>query len=97
MAGIWEHWQDAEGSEIQSCAIITTEAKQAVSEIHHRMPVHIAPDHYAKWLDCGSEQIVDADELLINTSPNYQYYAVSNAVNNSRNEGKELTQGLNSR
>ena len=97
MAGIWEHWQDAEGNEIQSCAVITTEAKQAVSEIHHRMPVHIAPDDYAKWLDCGSEQIVDADELLINTSPNYQYYAVSTAVNNSRNEGKELTQGLNSR
>ena len=94
MAGIWEHWQDAEGNEIQSCAIITTEAKNEIAEIHQRMPVHIARDDYPKWLDCGSEQTAVADQLLINTSPNYQYYAVSTAVNNARNEGRDLIRGL---
>ena len=90
MAGIWELWQDADGNEIQSCAIITTEARQAISEIHHRMPVHIARADYPRWLDCSSEIITDANYLLANTSPNYSYYAVSTTVNNARNEGKEL-------
>ena len=94
MAGIWEHWQDTNGNEIQSCAIITTEARQAISEIHQRMPVHIASDDYAKWLDCSSEKTGDADDLLANTSPNYQYYAVSTTVNNARNEGRDLIRGI---
>jgi len=94
MAGIWEHWQDANGNEIHSCAIITTEARQAISEIHQRMPVHIASDDYPKWLDCSSEKTGDADDLLANTSPNYQYYAVSTAVNNARNEGRDLIRGI---
>ncbi len=94
MAGIWEHWQDAEGNEIQTCAVITTEAKQAISEIHHRMPDHIDRGDYAKWLDCSSENTDDASALLDNTSPNYQYYAVSTQVNNSRNEGRDLIRGI---
>jgi putative SOS response-associated peptidase YedK len=94
MAGIWELWQDAEGNEIRSCAIITTEAKDAIADIHHRMPVHIASGDYARWLDCRSEITADADELLDNTMPSYQFYAVSTAVNNSRNEGRDLIEGL---
>jgi len=94
MAGIWEHWQDAAGNEIQSCAIITTEARQSITEIHHRMPVYIASDDYARWLDCSLEKTSDADELLVNTLPNYQYYTVSSAVNNTRNEGRDLIRGI---
>jgi len=94
MAGIWEHRQDADGNEIQSCAIITTEAKQMVSEIHHRMPVHIDRGDYARWLNCSDEKTIDADELLVNTSPQYEYYAVSAAVNNARNEGRDLIRGI---
>jgi len=94
MAGIWEHWQDAEGNEIQSCAVITTEATGAMQELHQRMPVYIAPGDYADWLDCSSEQTDRADELLQNTAPDYQYYAVSTAVSNSRNEGPDLIKPL---
>ena len=90
MAGIWEYWQDAAGNEIRSCAIITTEAKDLMSQIHHRMPVHIAPADYHAWLDCSSEETDIADGLIQDTSPQYQYYAVDTTVNNSRNEGKDL-------
>jgi putative SOS response-associated peptidase YedK len=96
MAGIWELWQDSGGNEIQSCAIITTEAKDRVKEIHHRMPVHIAVKDYATWLDCSMEGTDEANRLIENTSPNYQYYAVSTAVNNSRNEGQDLTRAIDS-
>jgi len=90
MAGIWEHWQDAEGNEIKSCALLTTEAKGEMQELHQRMPVYIAPQDYTAWLDCSTENIDEADRLLHETAPDYQYYPVSTAVSNSRNEGAEL-------
>ena len=94
MAGIWEHWQDAAGNEIQSCAVITIESKGAMREIHHRMPVHIASGDYRAWLDCSSEKTDIADGLIQDTSPTYQYYAVNTTVNNSRNEGRDLIKAL---
>ncbi len=90
MAGIWEHWQDAEGNEIQSCAVLTTDAKGRMQKLHQRMPVYIAPGDYDAWLDCKSDKIDAADRLLRDTAPDYQYYAVSSAVSNSRNEGPDL-------
>ncbi|MDH3859565.1 MAG: SOS response-associated peptidase, partial [Gammaproteobacteria bacterium] len=94
MAGIWEHWQDAEGNEIQSCAVLTTEARGTMQELHQRMPVYIAPQDYTAWLDCSSDQTDAADQLLLETAPDYQYYAVSSAVSNSRNEGPDLIKPL---
>jgi len=94
MAGIWEHWQDAEGNEIQSCALLTTGAKGAMQELHERMPVYIAPRDYAAWLDCSSDKTDAADCLLHETAPDYQYYAVDTAVSNSRNEGADLIKPL---
>jgi len=95
MAGIWEHWQDAEGNEIQSCAVITTASKGEMQALHQRMPVYIAPQDYSRWLDCKLEQTGEADRLLLDSAPAYQYYAVGKAVGNSRNEGADLIQPLN--
>ncbi len=96
MAGIWEQWQDAEGNQLQTCAVITTEAKESMVNIHTRMPVHIDPENYQSWLDCRNEKTDIADELVHQTRPNYQYYAVSTAVNNSRHEGRDLILPLGS-
>ncbi len=95
MAGIWEHWQDGDGNELQSCAILTTQAKGRMQELHERMPVYIAPVDYATWLDCRAEDTTQADRLLAETSPAYEYFAVSSAVGNSRNEGPDLIKPLN--
>ncbi len=94
MAGIWELWQDAEGNQLQSCAVITTEAKGHMSDIHLRMPLTIDSENYQNWLDCHSEKTDIADELIRESRPQYQYYAVSTAVNNARNEGRDLIQPL---
>lgn len=50
-AGIWEHWQTAEGSELESCSIITTAANATLAPLHHRMPVILDPADWAGWLD----------------------------------------------
>ena len=94
MAGIWEHWQDGEGNEIQSCAVITTEARGAMAQLHQRMPVYIAPRDYAAWLDCRADRTDAADRLLRETAPDYEFYPVGTAVSNARNEGPDLIKPL---
>ena len=96
MAGIWELWHDADGNELQSCAVLTTEAKGSMRELHDRMPVYISPADYRDWLDCASEKTDVADRLLAETAPDYEFYAVGTAVGNSRNEGPELIKPLDS-
>jgi putative SOS response-associated peptidase YedK len=36
---------------IESCTIVTTAAAGALSELHDRMPVVLAPGDYAQWID----------------------------------------------
>jgi len=44
-AGLWETWRGSD-----TCTIVTTEANATLRSIHDRMPVIIAPGHYAGWL-----------------------------------------------
>ena len=52
-AGLWEQWQGPEGSLVESCTLITTEANELISNLHDRMPVILPPSEYALWLDPG--------------------------------------------
>ena len=40
---------------IESCTIVTTSANRMMSEMHERMPVILAPNDYATWLDPSVE------------------------------------------
>ena len=60
-AGIWEHWMGADGSEIETAAIITTAANATIAAIHDRMPVVIMPGDFALWLE---GEVKDAVALL---------------------------------
>lgn len=51
LAGLWERWLAADGSEVQSAAIITTEPNELMSALHSRMPVILPGSGYAQWLD----------------------------------------------
>lgn len=50
-AGIWEQWMGADGSELETAAIITTGPNAEMATIHTRMPVLIEPEHFERWLD----------------------------------------------
>lgn len=50
-AGLWEHWLGADGSELETAAIIATEPNRAIAKIYTRMPAVIQPENYAQWLD----------------------------------------------
>lgn len=63
-AGLAEQWMAPDGSEIESAAIITTAANETVGRIHNRMPAVIAPQDYARWLDCKSVSDREAAQML---------------------------------
>lgn len=60
-AGLWEHWQGADGSELETAAIVTTEASEPIASIHHRMPVIVAPHLYGDWL---ANERIEAERAL---------------------------------
>jgi putative SOS response-associated peptidase YedK len=52
LGGLWEWWKDpAGGTRVESYTIVTTDANTALAPIHDRMPLIIAPNDYAAWLD----------------------------------------------
>lgn len=49
-AGVWEPWMGANGAELETAAIITTDANAQVGAFHTRSPVVIAPEDFETWL-----------------------------------------------
>ena len=88
MAGLWEHWQDDRGNELESCTILTTEPNELIGELHDRMPVILNPDSYDAWLDSDNEK-GGSVRALCRPFPSEQmmYQPVSRHVNQARNEG----------
>ena len=87
-AGLWEHWQSSGSEKFKSCAILTTAANELMRTLHNRMPVMLAPQDHARWLDTDIQEVSAVIDLL-RPFPAEQLTArpVSTYVNNPRNEG----------
>lgn len=82
-AGLWQRW-----SEIDTCAMVTTEAGPGMAAIHHREPVILDPADWALWLgEAGHGAAV-----LMRAVPDgvLQAHRVDPAVNSNRASGPEL-------
>lgn len=64
-AGLWESWMGPNGEELETAAVITTEANKTLYPIHHRMPVVIPPEAFDFWLDCRHIDANTAASLLV--------------------------------
>ncbi len=73
-AGLWEHWQGADGSELETAAIITAEPNKEISRIHDRSPVVIHPKNFNSWLDNENISAETASKLL--QSPPDDYFVL---------------------
>lgn len=83
LAGLWEHWESQDGKVIESCSIVVTEANTVLKPIHDRMPVIIAPDNYATWLDPAIQDKESLTPLLHPYSAALmKSYPVSRRMNN---------------
>jgi putative SOS response-associated peptidase YedK len=63
-AGLYERWRDGQGGEIDTVAILTCPSNASVSVLHNRMPVVLAPEDFASWLDVKGTPPETAAALL---------------------------------
>ncbi len=50
LAGIWNRWMSHEGSELETCCVLTTEPNMLVKPLHNRMPVIIPNGLEEDWI-----------------------------------------------
>lgn len=64
-AGLYDVWRDpygsADGDELSTCTIITTQPNEVVAPIHNRMPVMLLPEDEERWLD---PDLTDPGEIV---------------------------------
>lgn len=92
-AAIWEHWMGADGSEIESVAMLTCSPNSLVERIHHRMPVILEPDQIENWLaqDEGRERESEIDAMMMPCDPDkLRLYPVDNRVGNIQHDDADL-------
>ncbi|MCV3765504.1 SOS response-associated peptidase [Rhizobium sp. TRM95796] len=90
-AGLMETWASADGSEVDTGAILTAAANPAFAPIHNRMPVVIAPEDFDRWLDCKTQEPRHVTELLRSPPEDlFEAIPVSDLVNKVANVGPEV-------
>ncbi len=50
LGGLWNRWMSQEGSELESCCVLTTEPNDLVKQFHNRMPVIIPNGLEEEWI-----------------------------------------------
>jgi putative SOS response-associated peptidase YedK len=90
-AGLWETWTGPNGEELDTAAIVTTDANPTLAAIHPRMPGFVPPEAFDLWLDCdvvpaeeAARLIKPADEGLL------EVYPISSDVNRVANDSDAL-------
>jgi len=85
LAGLWDTWKDAEGKELKTFTIITTEPNEVVAPIHNRMPVILKPQDEELWLDPTAEIKYLTEALKPYPAEEMEAYEVSRLVNSAKN------------
>lgn len=88
-AGLWDRWFSPDGKAVDSFTVITTQANEKLSRIHHRMPVILPRSAEAIWLDPEVKSPKLLQELLVPYPDDLtRYYPVSTLVNSPRNDSR---------
>lgn len=93
LAGLFEEWIGADGTELATCALLTTSPAESVAFIHDRMPVILDPGQWDRWLD-PSTPPADLAATLGPWEGPLVATPVSVRVNDARREGPELLEPL---
>jgi len=95
-AGIWEHWspKDGSGEELQSCALLTTDANSMVARVHNRMPVILDPADYGRWLDPDASSEGIAALMVPYPAESMDLYPVHSKVGSPQNDDPSVIEPL---
>jgi putative SOS response-associated peptidase YedK len=92
-AGLWETWTGPNGEEMETAAIVTTQANRTMGQVHHRAPVIVPPTAFDFWLDCRNVDELSASSLFTPAPESLmEVYEISPAVNKVVNDSAELLQ-----
>ena len=90
-AGLWETWTGPNGEEVETAAIVTTEANRTLGSIHHRAPVIVSPEAFDLWLDCANVDPATATALIAPAPEgSMTVREISPAVNRVANDSPQL-------
>jgi len=91
-AGLWETWIGPNGEEVETAAIVTTQANREMGAVHHRAPVIVQPEQFDLWLSGEAETQHATD--LIRPAPDgtMEVFEVSPAVNKVANDSADLVE-----
>jgi putative SOS response-associated peptidase YedK len=91
LAALAETWVGPNGEELDTVAIITAAATEAMATLHDRVPVAIDPADFDRWLDCAGVTADEAATLLhAPADGTLIWHPVSTAVNKVANDNAQL-------
>ena len=83
LAALWTIWKQPDSSLLRTCTIITTEANEKLSPIHHRMPVILERDSVEIWLGeskaLPNDLLVAAKNEIVKSEPTSRLVRASNS------------------
>jgi len=89
LAGLWERWQDSDGNELQTMAILTCAPNEMMADLHDRMPVILPAETYDAWLDADQQDAAKAARMLKPyPAERMAAWPVSTYVNKAGHEGE---------
>lgn len=86
-AGLWEHWKNPAGEDVESFTIITTEPNELAEEVHDRMPVILQSQFYDEWLNPEVNDKEKLQAMLVSyPADKMEVRPVSTLVNSPKND-----------
>ena len=93
LAGLWETWTDKSvdnSQPIETCTVLTTEAKGIMRPLHDRMPVILPKNQFDFWLDIEFSDVEQLGKLLVPwAKDDLQTFPVDKMVNKPTNDAPE--------
>jgi putative SOS response-associated peptidase YedK len=93
VAALWDVWE-GDDTALLSCTLVTTAAAEAFKPWHKRMPVLLAADERARWLD--NSQAIAQDDAIFRSELKEPLLLkpLTRAVSNARNKDPEAMAGV---
>ena len=88
IAALWDRWKSKDGEVLDTCAVVTTEARGVVASIHDRMPLVLDEADRARWLTGSEEEAraMVADGPTIAAITSFDVVPVSTWVNDVKHD-----------